>query len=269
MQTPAPVLRRLAWTPEVAAWPPRLPAWTLPAFAAWVPAALVALPPSLVEQLAAGLPQRLVDGGGQGSAAQLGMACWRWSSQGLDPLAGDVGATLAAGLPPELAASERAATLRHLARALHRLLARRLLALLVALAQRPAWWARGADPAWRTACLTELLRLHPVQGSVLREVGVTLWHAGYQVPAGWRVAALPAHTHTDAAAFPQPACFAPERFLGRAPGDAWMGWDDDWRGHLFVQLVLPALHATLAWLATDAGASRLRQWVPGLTREGR
>lgn len=81
----------------------------------------------------------------------------------------------------------------------------------------------GGDDAYLDAVATETLRLRPVIDAAERTLTRPRTIAGHELPAGIRVYPNFVAIHLDAAVYPEPFAFRPERFLdGRAPSYAWL-----------------------------------------------
>ena len=75
----------------------------------------------------------------------------------------------------------------------------------------------GQSTTYLDAVIQETLRTRPVLEAVWRRLAAPLELAGYRLPAGSLVAVAIRGAHRSEAAFPEPQCFSPERFLGEGP----------------------------------------------------
>lgn len=71
---------------------------------------------------------------------------------------------------------------------------------------------------WLSAVIKESMRLIPPAAGSFRVMLEDAEYAGYTIPRGWRVAVGPRGAHREAANWPEPERFDPERFL-REPDD--------------------------------------------------
>jgi cytochrome P450 family 135 len=86
------------------------------------------------------------------------------------------------------------------------------------LARAQAEVREGGDGAYLDAVIKETLRLCPPVPVVVRRLLEPMRLGGYELPAGTTVAPCIHLIHRNAAIYPQPLRFEPERFLDRQPG---------------------------------------------------
>jgi len=77
--------------------------------------------------------------------------------------------------------------------------------------------ARAREPAYLDAVVAETLRLRPPIPAVVRRLTAPARVAGYDLPAGTKVAPCIWLVNRREDLYPQPHAFRPERFLARAP----------------------------------------------------
>ena len=180
---------------------------------------------------------------------------------------GDVlGALLAAGLDDAevrdhlvtLVAAGHETTAGSLAWALERL----------ARAPRALERIRGGDEAWLGAVIKETLRIRPVLTVAPRKLAEPMQVGAYRLPAGVHVAPCIYLVHRRADLYPDPARWAPERWLERAGTDsfAWIPFGGGVRrclGAAFATMemeeVLRAVAARHAVAPAEARGERMRR----------
>jgi cytochrome P450 len=125
-----------------------------------------------------------------------------------------------------------------------------------------------ADGAYLNAVVKESLRRRPVLIDAPRKLIAPLELDGFEVPAGWYVAAVMPLVHTDPETYPDAELFRPERFLDdRVPAGAWIPFGGSRRLCLGIQLALLEMrvvltevlrHVELAPVGVAAEQARLR-----------
>ena len=75
--------------------------------------------------------------------------------------------------------------------------------------------ANGSDGDYLDAVIKETLRIRPVVPGVIRKLTAPVHIAGYEIPAGMRVAPNIYLTHRRPDVYPEPEQFRPERFIER------------------------------------------------------
>lgn len=114
-----------------------------------------------------------------------------------------------------------------------------------------AYGALIADPGgpWLDAVATEVLRLRPPLPVVVRKLSARTTVAGFDLPAGTRVAPCIFLAHREPASYPEAAAFRPERFLEEGPQTyAWLPFGGGTRrcvGAAFAQLELRTVLRTV------------------------
>jgi cytochrome P450 len=94
------------------------------------------------------------------------------------------------------------------------------------------------DEAYLDAVVKEVLRVRPVVYEAPRVLDAPLRLGGYEIPAGWYAGPSIPLVHHDAAAFPSPEEFRPERFLDGQQSRAWMPFGGGRRFCVGAQLAL-------------------------------
>jgi cytochrome P450 len=94
------------------------------------------------------------------------------------------------------------------------------------------------DETYLDAVIKEVLRVRPVVYEAPRVLDAPLRLGGYEIPAGWYAGPSIPLVHHDAAAFPSPEEFRPERFLDGQQSRAWMPFGGGRRFCVGAQLAL-------------------------------
>ncbi|MFI7454644.1 cytochrome P450 [Nonomuraea sp. NPDC049714] len=94
------------------------------------------------------------------------------------------------------------------------------------------------DEAYLDAVVKEVLRVRPVVYEAPRLLDAPLRLGEYEIPAGWYAGPSIPLVHHDAAAFPSPEEFRPERFLDGPQSRAWMPFGGGRRFCVGAQLAL-------------------------------
>lgn len=94
------------------------------------------------------------------------------------------------------------------------------------------------DEPYLDAVIKEVLRVRPVVYEAPRVLDAPLRLGGYEIPAGWYAGPSIPLVHHDAAVFPSPAEFRPERFLDGQQSRAWMPFGGGRRFCVGAQLAL-------------------------------
>ncbi len=94
------------------------------------------------------------------------------------------------------------------------------------------------DEVYLDAVIKEVLRVRPVVYEAPRLIDAPLRLGGYEIPAGWYAGPFIPLVHHDAAAFPSPEEFRPERFLDGQQSRAWMPFGGGRRFCVGAQLAL-------------------------------
>jgi cytochrome P450 len=117
-----------------------------------------------------------------------------------------------------------------------------------------------AELEYLDAAIKEVLRLRPILHFVMRRTKAPFEVAGYQLPAGVRVAPCIYLVQRRPELYPEPLAFRPERFLGRKIDPyAWLPFGGGPRRCLGIAF---ALHEMRVVLATVLRSMRLRLCEP-------
>jgi cytochrome P450 len=117
------------------------------------------------------------------------------------------------------------------------------------------------------AVIKETLRIRPVVPGVIRKLTAPVELAGYEIPAGMRVAPNIYLTHRRPDVYPEPERFRPERFLERsAETYSWIPFGGGVRrclGAAFatyeMKIVIPAILEAVRMRAVDEQPERIRR----------
>jgi cytochrome P450 len=125
----------------------------------------------------------------------------------------------------------------------------------------------GNGDEYLDAVIKETLRIRPVVPGVIRKLTAPIQLAGYEIPAGMRVAPNIYLTHRRPDVYPDPEQFRPERFIER-PADtyAWIPFGGGVRrclGAAFatyeMKVVIPTILRNLQLRTSDAAPERIRR----------
>jgi cytochrome P450 len=126
------------------------------------------------------------------------------------------------------------------------------------LLRHPAAWERlreevaAGERAYVAAVVRETLRVRPVVAAVVRRLLAPMEVSGLALPAGTLVAPSILLVHRRPDLYPEPHAFRPERFLGRAPGAAWIPFGGGLRRCLGAAFALLEMETVLAVVAARA-----------------
>jgi cytochrome P450 len=123
------------------------------------------------------------------------------------------------------------------------------------------------DGDYLDAVIKETLRIRPVVPGVIRKLTAPVELAGYEIPAGMRVAPNIYLTHRRPDVYPEPERFCPERFLERsAETYSWIPFGGGVRrclGAAFatyeMKIVIPAILQAVRMRAVDEQPERIRR----------
>jgi cytochrome P450 family 135 len=125
----------------------------------------------------------------------------------------------------------------------------------------------GNGDEYLDAVIKETLRIRPVVPGVIRKLTAPIQLAGYEIPAGMRVAPNIYLTHRRPDVYPDPEQFRPERFIEQ-PADtySWIPFGGGVRrclGAAFatyeMKVVIPTILRNLQLRASDAAPERIRR----------
>jgi cytochrome P450 family 135 len=125
----------------------------------------------------------------------------------------------------------------------------------------------GNGDEYLDAVIKETLRIRPVVPGVIRKLTAPIQLAGYEIPAGMRVAPNIYLTHRRPDVYPDPEQFRPERFIEQ-PADtySWIPFGGGVRrclGAAFatyeMKVVIPTILRNLQLCASDAAPERIRR----------
>jgi cytochrome P450 len=125
----------------------------------------------------------------------------------------------------------------------------------------------NGDGEYLDAVIKETLRIRPVVPGVIRKLTAPIQLAGYEIPAGKRVAPNIYLTHRRPDVYPDPEQFRPERFIERpAETYSWIPFGGGVRrclGAAFatyeMKIVIPTILQTVRMRAADADHERIRR----------
>jgi cytochrome P450 len=125
----------------------------------------------------------------------------------------------------------------------------------------------NGDGEYLDAVIKETLRIRPVVPGVIRKLTAPIELAGYEIPAGKRVAPNIYLTHRRPDVYPEPERFRPERFIERpAETYSWIPFGGGVRrclGAAFatyeMKIVIPAILQAVRMRAADADHERIRR----------
>jgi cytochrome P450 family 135 len=125
----------------------------------------------------------------------------------------------------------------------------------------------NGDGEYLDAVIKETLRIRPVVPGVIRKLTAPIQLAGYEIPAGMRVAPNIYLTHRRPDVYPEPERFRPERFIERpAETYSWIPFGGGVRrclGAAFatyeMKIVIPAILKAVRMRAVNERPERIRR----------